>query len=286
MSSVPSPFQVNVYGSSLQVPENVLDAMRNNQPSANCTLPILLKSRSFESSGKTPPNQQVWVVCSSKNSMGDVVVELVIAITEGYIDSYPAFFFSAIPPHLLAREFVQPRMEKMIQALFIVLPVRRVYAVYGPDLLAKAFAWCWTSLTGVGNYSTKPYYAAKLSFCTRQTFKTRLLPLREDLTAEIRPADPNDIMEVAQCCYGFASDSDPYNLTEQGAIREAEFLVHQGQIWIHRVTRKGTGQSAIASIVAFTRISETNGTITKVYTNPNWRRLGCAERLVRQVCEL
>ena len=40
-----------------------------------------------------------------------------------------------------------------------------------------------------------------------------------------------------------------------------------------------------ASIVAVTRTSETVAGVTKVFTNPRWRQRGCAERLVRHVCQ-
>jgi len=60
-------------------------------------------------------------------------------------------------------------------------------------------------------------------------------------------------------------------------------LVQNQLIWVHHIQRRDDGKSGIASIVAFTRNSETNATISKVFTNPDWRRLGCAERLVRRV---
>ncbi|KAF9448262.1 hypothetical protein P691DRAFT_792720 [Macrolepiota fuliginosa MF-IS2] len=226
-----------------------------------------------------------WVVCSSRTESGGVAVEFVLSVTEGCLDSYPLFMFTTLPTHHLTQEFVEPRMEQMVMALLRNVPVKRVYAVYGPDLLARVFARNWTQITGIQNLAHSPYYAAKLSFCTRQTFRNRAMALRADLTYEIRPADNNDIRDVAECCGGFADDSAPYSLTWDGAIREATFLVGHHQVWIHRIAQKGTSRSEIASIVAFTRNSETNATITKVYTNPKWRRLGCAERLVRKVCE-
>jgi len=60
--------------------------------------------------------------------------------------------------------------------------------------------------------------------------------------------------------------------------------VNNGLVWVHRIHKPGQSQSKIASIVAFTRNSESVATISKVYTSPDSRRLGCAERLVRCVC--
>lgn len=204
----PTNIEVAVYDKALRVPLQVLDALGLNEPNANCILPILLKSRHFESSGQKPPRKQMWVVCSSKNCDGQTVIEFILSITEGYIDSYPVFFYTTLPIHQLTQEFVLPRIKEMIGALLSSgVPVERIYAVYGPDCLAKAFAWNWTNMTGTRNLGNEPYYAAKLSFCSRRTFKERTVEMRDGVTYEIRPANNSDIGEIARCCYGFAEDS-------------------------------------------------------------------------------
>ncbi|KAJ3576491.1 hypothetical protein NP233_g391 [Leucocoprinus birnbaumii] len=278
---------IQVFDSSLRIPRYVLNALQGNECRSNCALPLILKSQDLESRGQTPPHRQIWVVCSSVNSSGAPSVELMLCVTEGYIDSYPVFIYNHLPPDLLTRGYIQPRMAALANALAEALNgnLARVYAVYGQDPLAEAFAWNWTNITGIGNLVDKPYYAAKLSYCTRQTLRSRFLPLPDDLIPEIRLANDEDVREVAQCCHGFASDSAPYILTRDGALREARYLVHNQQVWVHRITRRGTTESSIASIVACSRNSQNNATITKVYTSPDWRRLGCAERLVRRVCE-
>ncbi|XP_006461377.1 hypothetical protein AGABI2DRAFT_185635 [Agaricus bisporus var. bisporus H97] len=226
----------------------------------------------------------MWVVCSSKNSAGQMVVDFVLSITEGNIDSYPLFFSTSLPVRQLTQDFVVPRMQEIVKALANTsIPVERVYAVYGPDTLARVFAKCWTTATGVANLSNAPYYAAKLSFCTRGSFRDRPVNIRGDFTFEIRPANVNDIPQIAQCNYGFAADGPPYTLTQEGAHREANYQVAHNLIWIHRITRRGSSVSEVASIVAFSRNSTRNATITKVYTDPGCRRMGCAERLVREV---
>jgi predicted GNAT family acetyltransferase len=70
----------------------------------------------------------------------------------------------------------------------------------------------------------------------------------------------------------------------EGAIKEATLLVRNKQLWVHEI-RQDDAVPEIASIVAVTRESNTVSAITKVYTNPQWRRRGCAERLVRRVCK-
>lgn len=216
-------FAVHVYSSALRVPSSVLDALKSNEPNANCVLPILLKSRLFESRNEGPPRPQVWVVCSSGTASGGTIVEFVLSVTEGYLDSYPVFFFATLPTNRLTQDFLQPRMEQMVVALRQSVPVERVYAVYGPDLLARVFAWCWTRITGVQNLDKTPYYAAKLSFCTTQTLRARAVPLRADLTYEIRPANHDDILQIAECCFGFASDSVRSRMTP---LVQSEVLIY------------------------------------------------------------
>ena len=55
-------------------------------------------------------------------------------------------------------------------------------------------------------------------------------------------------------------------------------------MWVLEVHRPGQ-PSDLASLVAVTRTSSNVAGITKVYTNPRWRKRGCAERLVRHVCQ-
>jgi ribosomal protein S18 acetylase RimI-like enzyme len=77
----------------------------------------------------------------------------------------------------------------------------------------------------------------------------------------------------------------PFHLTRQGALDEATLLVRKGQAYVHVIKNHGGTTQEIASIVAVTRTSNSVSTITKVFTNPRWRRIGCAERLVRYVCK-
>ena len=58
---------------------------------------------------------------------------------------------------------------------------------------------------------------------------------------------------------------------------EAEELIKNAQIWVYDVN----GQCA--TICAVTRTTYNISCITKVYTTPDFRRMGCAEHLVRHV---
>jgi predicted GNAT family acetyltransferase len=72
-------------------------------------------------------------------------------------------------------------------------------------------------------------------------------------------------------------------LDDQGALKEATELIKNGSLWVHQLN--DSTSSDICSIVATTRKSENVTAITKVYTNPRYRSRGCAERLVRRVCQ-
>ena len=71
-------------------------------------------------------------------------------------------------------------------------------------------------------------------------------------------------------------------LTEEKALEEANLLIQKGQLWVYEV-RTELKPPAIACIVAVTRISENVACITKVYTDEEWRKKGCAEKLVSYV---
>ena len=63
---------------------------------------------------------------------------------------------------------------------------------------------------------------------------------------------------------------------EQGEV-EATELIQNAQIWVHDINGQCT------SICAVTRTTYEVSCITKVYTTPDFRRMGYAERLVRHV---
>lgn len=153
-------------------------------------------------------------------------------------------------------------------------------------------------MTGIALDNEAEYYAAKISFCTKRTFRPRQSSLFPDIEYDLRPAREEDTIQAAELCHGFASESvrhstyrtsmtdplnkEPFVLTPEGALREASLLIREGKLWVHEVRMRGRAPE-IASIVAVTRTSDTVAAITKVYTNPRWRKRGCAERLTRKV---
>lgn len=63
---------------------------------------------------------------------------------------------------------------------------------------------------------------------------------------------------------------------DQGRI-EAEELIKNAQTWVYDIN------GHCATICAVTRTTYEVASITKVYTTPRFRRMGCAEHLVRHV---
>lgn len=175
-------------------------------------------------------------------------------------------------------------MRLLAAELLRRVPVTRVYSVFAPAPITKTFVRVWQSLTGAAPIK-EPYYAALFSVCTADTFRARKQATGHEQASTIRKAEPADIPKIAQLCKGFASTSEPFVLDDADAFKEAEYLVRGGMLWINVAENKRTGAMDIASIVATTRQSESVTAITKVYTNPVYRSQGCAERLVRRVCQ-
>ncbi|KAF9012667.1 hypothetical protein BDQ17DRAFT_1191433, partial [Cyathus striatus] len=209
------------------------------------------------------------------------VVELVLSCT----GRYPVFIFTTLPVASLTEDFLYPRLQALAQELRAIVPIERVFSVFSLDQITVLFAEIWTSLTDVQSYANEPYYAARISFCTRRTLSKRQMTVSPGLDFDLRSAGEDDVEDIADLCYSFAAESEPFVLTFEEALNEARQLVNKGQVWVHRVTDHRNNRSGLACIVAYTRNSETNASITKVYTSKEWRRLGCAERLVRRVCK-
>jgi predicted GNAT family acetyltransferase len=128
-----------------------------------------------------------------------------------------------------------------------------------------------------------PYYAATHTYCTRETLsEDRFGPLPSN--HELRLADMTDIQRAAELCYGFASGSEPFVLSREDAFAEARGMIQARQLFVYNITMPN-GSLETSSIVCVTRTSGSVSAITKVFTNPNHRGKGYAERLVRFVCQ-
>ncbi|KAJ7198514.1 hypothetical protein GGX14DRAFT_469539 [Mycena pura] len=279
MPSTIEPY-TTTYRTATTLPADVWDALRSSPQNANIILPIALKTLAREEAYESPVvRDQCWIAVRSLGS-----VDFVLSVTNGDIGAYPVFIFTTHPVHRLTPDFLLPRLIRLAEALRAAVPVKRVYSVFAPDAVTRMFVETWCSLTGIQGYH-EPYYHAMFSFCTKKSLRGlgRQPTIFPGLVYELRPAVESDLQAVAALCYQFAADSAPFFLSHEGAIKEAATLIHNGQVWVHAIRREEDSVSDVASIVAYTRNSESVATITKVFTNPTWRRRGCAERLVRRV---
>ncbi|KAJ7072864.1 hypothetical protein C8F01DRAFT_1105519 [Mycena amicta] len=277
MPSSTKPYAM-VYYSAGEFSANVWNALRADPLASNVILPIALKQLTRQTDASK--RDQCWIVV---HSFGQV--DFVLSVTNGDNGTYPVFIYTPHPTHQRTLDFIQPRLLCLAQTLRASVSIKRVYSVFAPDAIAREFVDIWTALTGV-QQEPDPYYHAMFSYCTRRS----LVPPRQatmipGLVLELRPAVEKDANAVASLCYQFAADSAPFVLTEEKALLEARKLIQQQQVWVHTIrhVQDPVCNEEVASIAAYTRTSETVATITKVFTNPNWRRKGCAERLVRRV---
>ncbi|KAF7362419.1 N-acetyltransferase domain-containing protein [Mycena venus] len=268
------------YRSASSLPSEVWDALKSNPQNSNCILPVALKTLTREQNDENAPGRdQCWIVVHSLGA-----IDFVLSVTNGDIGTYPIFIYTTHPTHRLTSDFLLPRLIRLAEALRAAVPIKRVYSFFAPDVITTMFVEVWCSLTGVQGYKD-PYYHAKLTYCTKRSFVNRSMTTFPGLVYELRPAVDSDLEAVASLCYQFAADSEPFVLSHESAIKEAATLIRNNQIWVHGIRLADDVHDDIASIVAFTRNSDNVATISKVFTNPTWRRRGCAERLVRRVCK-
>ncbi|THU89760.1 hypothetical protein K435DRAFT_802481 [Dendrothele bispora CBS 962.96] len=272
---------VNVYHHASDLPPEVITDFEKHPVTYNTIYPHVLKCKNLEAQGLSIQDGQMWIVITSYTS--EICIDFVLSCTETRMGKYPIFIVTSRPLSVLSDDFIAPRLNLLIEELRHDVDDRRIYSVFAQDNVARWFARLWTESTGIDSYR-EPYYAAKLSFCTPSTFINRSSTTHPSLTFIVRPAVEDDRCAVAQLCHGFASESEPFVLDEQRALDEATDLIRNNIIWVHEVLHPERG-TEIASLVAFTRNSDAVATITKVYTNPNSRGLGCAQRLVRRVCK-
>lgn len=278
-----SKVTIATYTSARAISQPVWEALRSHPREANIMLPTAEKALANEKSGVPPTGKECWISCTTIDPLLSESIDFVLSCAEGAMGSYPIFIFSTRPIAELDEEFLFPRLSLLVKALRDAVNVSRVYSIFAPEPVAQMFTDLWVELTGI-RFIREPYYAATFSYCTRQTHTDRSITTHPSLQYDLRPAVESDIPSVAELCFGFAESSEPFVLTREGSIKEATLLVCNKQVWVHGIQR-GDEAAEIASIVCTTRQSAEVSAITKVYTNPKWRKLGCAERLVRRVCK-
>ncbi|KAF5385238.1 hypothetical protein D9615_001282 [Tricholomella constricta] len=277
LSKISTP-TINVCHSASSLPCGVWNAFKSDPRNSNIIYSHALRATQAAESSANDEHLEVWIICST----GDEI-DFVLSCTHHAMGEYPIFIFCARPCSDLVPSFVVPRIQLLANALHSCVDVERVYSVFALDLVSRIFADTWSHLAQV-RYYHEPYYAAKITFCTRRTLRVRKFTTLPDVSYDMRLAVASDIPATAKLCYGFASEAVPFVLTMEQATKEATLLTSRKQLWVHTIEALNK-PSEIASIVAVTRESETVAAITKVYTNPDWRSRRCAERLVRNVTQ-
>ncbi|KAJ3769079.1 hypothetical protein FB446DRAFT_237490 [Lentinula raphanica] len=284
-----SKLEINTYYIPSAIPSYVWSALRQNSIRTNVVLPLMEKALSKEQNGllQSEDDDDLWITCSSVDAEHNRTLDLVLSCTKNEMGNYPIFIVATVPfQQLLDHKFLPPRIHNLIREMKPAgIPVERVYSIFAPEPIAQLFAEIWTSRTHIAYYAI-PYYAAMLSFCTRETLIQRNATLMHGaIHFNLRPARFTDLAAVADLCYEFAAKSEPFVLDMSGAHKEAQILIQNNQVWVHEIQTEGYALPEIACIVAFTRNTQTTATITKVVTSLNHRGMKCAQRLVRQVCK-
>ncbi|KAL0955647.1 hypothetical protein HGRIS_001877 [Hohenbuehelia grisea] len=272
---------VSVFLSASDIPDRDIEALKSNERYTNTILPNLLDERERLLQGKLATPGQSWIVCRSPNSK--LSVDLMLGCIENPLGSYPIFIVTTQPFTALTNEFLYPRLTVMVEALLRLVPTSRVFSIFSPAPITQVFADVWHRHTAIEAYHDEPYYDATVSYCTKSNLTSQPeAKLPAGYSYELRPGVEKDIHGIAELCWNFSQHSDPFTLTLERAYEEANVLIRRKQVWVHAVNQPN-GVQAIASIVAITRSSTSVSVITKVVTHPDWRRRGCAERLVRRV---
>ncbi|KAF9073560.1 hypothetical protein BDP27DRAFT_1318498 [Rhodocollybia butyracea] len=264
-------FSVLPYKQVKQIPDFVLNALEDVPADANVILPLIKKLFTEPPSARCTP-EQLWLFCVSEDT-----VDLALSCTENAMGKYPVFI---APTRRLSPESLAARLRVLADKLCDLIPRERVYSVFAPDEIALLFSQRWSELTGIA-IIPEPYYAARLWSCAD------LKPVPNDYLPPpgiSRLANADDTQAVAQLCFGFARESEPFVLERSGALKEAKLLIEKEQVWVHYVSEGGSSPQ-MTCIAAFTRNTENMATITKVYTPGAHRCRGYAKHLVREVCE-
>ncbi|KAH9898142.1 hypothetical protein C8Q73DRAFT_641505 [Cubamyces lactineus] len=274
---------VSVFRHPAHFPSSVWDCLATQPCRSNIIYAHAVKLAAAAPNTSLDHSTDLWIVgwVSEPGS----TVAFVVACTAGPIAPYPVFIFTPLPFSTLKSGLVQQHMKSIIHTLRLHIRPERLFSVFSTDCVADAFAAAWAKETGVqlANPSAV-YYHAKLMFCNAATLKAGRQNVVADGAARMRPAVVADTEKLARLCHGFAAVSEPFVLTPAQAHQEADIMIQNRQAWVCAVERPGQA-TELACVVAVTRSTNTVSAITKVYTDPNWRGYGFAERLVRHVCE-
>lgn len=204
--SMAAPYQIRLYRSAQDLPELVWNTFDLHARSANIMYPHALKCRQSDADGNAIEPGQCWIVCSTEAGNGSTSVDFVLSCTRGPLGDYPIFIFTTYPYQQLTSEAAVNRVYALAHHLSPPVPVERVFSVFAPEPLACRFAAIWKEYKGIDRVLPE-YYAAKLTYCSRENFRSGEHPVPAGTTVCLRLANDYDIPKVAKLCYGFAAES-------------------------------------------------------------------------------
>ncbi len=202
MPVVTTGFFTTTFRSACSLTPEVWAAFESNPQDSNIMYPHALKILKQEESGNAP-RDQYWISCSTYSPQP--VVDLVLSVTETPMGKYPVFIYSTRPVPELTPEYLIPRLRQLIHSLRTVVHPSRVFSIFAPYLITRLFVELWTTITGIEQHET--YYHAMFSFCTKRTFINRQLTVHPDAAYELCQATERDMMQAAELCFKFASES-------------------------------------------------------------------------------
>lgn len=234
-----------------------------------------------------PGNKNRWYLLFTEGSTpaGHRRLDLLVAVTSNTVGAYPLFIFCPHDRPTVTEQFLVPRMRYLVEAMHSdpMLSRRRVFAVFARADLAGVFTTSWSTKSNIASIA-KPYYAAVLATATRSSINLTARPLRVgDASYLCRAAELRDIMETAEFCKAFADHSIIYTMSIDAARAEAEGYIRGRSLYVCEIETGGVRR--IASIVAVTRNAYPYAFVTKVFTAPEFRGKGIAQRLVRWTCD-
>ena len=197
---IPSSFHIFTCTKASDFPPFAWDALRRQEVNANVILPILLKCLKQEQAGM-PVWDHLWIVVYTPVSYD---VKVILSCTDGLTGKYPVFLFTPNPyPAIHSDLDTYPALEAAAVQLRQALPskLHRVYSVFGPEILCRTFVTLWSKHTRIP-INPIPYYEAKISYLTSETFVDAIHQL---VPGEMRPAEKRDLDGVAKLCFQFAT---------------------------------------------------------------------------------
>jgi hypothetical protein len=205
MPSVGTNYNIDVYTSAVDLPPLVWETFRAHPCDSNVIFPYAEMSREQQCGGKS--SRSLWIICTTYELCASPTIDFVLSCTEGFLGSYPIFIFTTLSRHDQISDYAHRRLASLVKYLARQVPSERVFSIFAPDEITKMFATLWTEETGIGLDMDATYYAANISYCTRQSFRRRQDSILPGVDYSLRLATEADISRCAQLCYGFAEES-------------------------------------------------------------------------------